>query len=240
MKGTLSTLCLLAPLLIGSLAACSGEGEPAKGDTPPPPSESSALAKIGSGPHPVVRLEVGELGALRMELYPEIAPGTVENFLALTSRGFFDGTKFHRVIPGFMIQGGDPSTRKDDPRRYGRGSAGYRIEDEFSDYPHLRGTVAMANRGNPDTASSQFFIVHQDARHLDGAYTAFGRVIEGMEVVDAATAVEIDKFGRYGPPDRPYPVDVLLTKAVVESAPEVAKAEPAGDPGSGPGEGDGT
>jgi peptidyl-prolyl cis-trans isomerase B (cyclophilin B) len=225
MKGTLATLSLLAPLLIGGLASCSGEAEDTPGEGPPAASESSALAKIGAGPHPVVRLEVGELGSLRMELYPEIAPGTVANFLALTKQGFYDGTKFHRVIPGFMIQGGDPTTRKNDPRRYGRGSAGYRIEDEFSDYPHLRGTVAMANRGNPDTASSQFFIVHQDARHLDGAYTAFGRVVEGMEVVDAATQVELDKFGRYGPPDRPYPVDVVLTRAVLEEGPEFASAE---------------
>ncbi len=224
MKAMLPTLFLLA-----GLAACSAE--PGTSESPTPgaaeaAAKSTALAKIGDGPHPVVRLEITDHGSVRMELYPELAPGTVENFLTLARRGFFDGTKFHRVIPGFMIQGGDPSTRKADPRRYGRGGSGHPIGDEFSDYPQLRGTVSMANRGSPNTASSQFFIVHQDSRHLDGSYTAFGRVIEGMEVVDAITELEIDKFGRYGPPDRPYPAHAVLARAVVEKGPEVAKAEP--------------
>ena len=129
-----------------------------------------------------------------------------------------------------MIQGGDPLSRKPDPRHYGRGNPGYRIEDEFSDYPHLRGTVSMANRGRPDTAGSQFFIVHEDSRHLDGDYTAFGRVIRGMDVVDAITELELDVFGRFGPPDRPHPVHATITKATWRepgSAPEQqAEAEP--------------
>ena len=102
-----------------------------------------------------------------------------------------------------MIQGGCPNTRNADPRDDGKGGGERFLEDEFSDLPHGRGAVSMANRGSRNSGGTQFFIVQGDASHLDGKHTVFGRVIEGMEVVDAIAKLEIDKFGRYGPPDRP-------------------------------------
>jgi cyclophilin family peptidyl-prolyl cis-trans isomerase len=122
------------------------------------------------------------------------------------------------VIPGFMIQGGDPNSKDNDPRNDGRGGPGFRVPDEFTDFPHLRGIVAMANSGAPNTAGSQFFIVHQDTPNLDGRYTVFGVVIEGLDVVDAITRLEIDEFGRYGPPERPYPISAVMEKVRIEPA----------------------
>jgi peptidyl-prolyl cis-trans isomerase B (cyclophilin B) len=165
----------------------------------------------------VAVLRLPDLGEIRIELLPELAPRTVAHFAELARRGDFDGTYFHRVLPGFMIQGGDPNTRDNDPRNDGGG--GERgAPDEISGYPYLRGTVAMANRGRPDTADCQFFIVHQDQADLPPDYTVFGRVIEGMEVVDAITRLEIDKYGRYGPRNRPYPVPASVESIRIESA----------------------
>jgi cyclophilin family peptidyl-prolyl cis-trans isomerase len=185
---------------------------------------ASAVNHVESGPHDVAVLDMGELGTIRIELLPEIAPQAVARFEELAGRGSYDGTYFHRVIPGFMIQGGDPFTRNADPRDDGKGGLGTYLDDEFSDYPHLRGTVAMANKGRPDSGSSQFFIVHQDSSQLDGRYSVFGRVVEGMETVDAITALEIDTFGRYGPPDRPYPVSAVVESLRIEPAPSVGTA----------------
>ena len=255
MQGTFSTLRVVlaaALLALAGLAACSGE-DPVQGEAvagaagqsgaqsaadlsndpageAAPPEATEAMARIGPGPHPVVRLDLGELGAIEVELYPEIAPNTVEHFLEVVESGFYDGTRFHRVIPGFMIQGGDPISKNPNPRRWGQGGLGRTIPDEFSDYPHLRGTLSMVNRGKPHTASSQFFIVHQDSRGLDGKYTAFGKVVKGLEVLDAVTQLERDQFGRYGPPLRPYPVYALLAKASVVSERELARAETPSEP----------
>ncbi len=177
-----------------------------------PDPATEAAARVAEGPHEVAVLAVRDLGEIRFELLPELAPATVESFKRLAAIGYFDGTSFHRVIPGFMIQGGDPNTRNNDPRDDGHGGFELTIPDEFTSYPQRRGTVSMAHRGHYNTAGSQFFILHGDAPYLDGHHTAFGRVIQGMEVVDAITALEIDKYGRYGPRDRPYP-----RSAVVES-----------------------
>jgi peptidyl-prolyl cis-trans isomerase B (cyclophilin B) len=117
-----------------------------------------------------------------------------------------------------MIQAGDPGSRDPDPRLVGGGGPGYAIQDEFSDFPHTRGVVSMANKGSRNSAGSQFFIVHQDSPRLDGQFSAFGRVVEGIEVVDAITEVEIDTYGRYGPTDRPYPVPVVIDAVRVERA----------------------
>ncbi|MBW2267747.1 MAG: peptidylprolyl isomerase [Deltaproteobacteria bacterium] len=153
----------------------------------------------------MARLDLGELGTVQIQLLPEIAPQTVARFAELSNEGYYDGTTFHRVIPGFMIQGGDPLTRNNDPRDDGKGGTPDVLPDDYSDFPALRGSVAMANRGHPKTAQGQFFIVHADSRHLDGNYTIFGRVVEGIEVVDAVTELEIDTYGRFGPLNRPYP-----------------------------------
>jgi peptidyl-prolyl cis-trans isomerase B (cyclophilin B) len=212
----------LTSALALTLACACGEGGEVAGE--PAPAEearpSEALARIGDGPHPTAVIAVAGMGEIRIELLPEIAPETVANFEELAGRGFYDGTTFHRVIPGFMIQGGDPISRGPDPRQLGKGGPGYTIPDEFTDYPHLRGTVSMANKGFPNTGGSQFFIVHQDARNLDGHYTAFGRVSDGMATVDAITEVEIDKYGRYGPKNRPYPQDVRIESVRMEGMEE--------------------
>lgn len=142
----------------------------------------------------VIEMENGK--EIKLELYPEKAPVTVENFLKLVKGGFYDGLIFHRVIEGFMIQGGDPTGT-------GTGGAKEKIKGEFlangvaNDLRHERGVISMARGRANDSASSQFFIVHRDAPHLDGNYAAFGRVVEGMDAVDEIAAVETD-FG-----DRP-------------------------------------
>ncbi|HVN62572.1 MAG TPA: peptidylprolyl isomerase [Gaiellaceae bacterium] len=128
-------------------------------------------------------------GAIVLELYPEDAPKTVENFVTLASDGFYDGVIFHRVIPDFMIQGGDPTGT-------GRGGPGYQFEDEFNDHKVVRGALAMANAG-PNTNGSQFFIVTADAASwLDGKHTVFGKVTDGMDVVDAISQVPRDGMDR--------------------------------------------
>jgi peptidyl-prolyl cis-trans isomerase B (cyclophilin B) len=126
------------------------------------------------------------LGEIEIEFFPDKAPGHVKNFIDLARKGFYDGTTFHRVIPGFMIQGGDPNTR--DPKRsrseHGFGDPGYKIKAEFNDTSHKRGVVSMARSQDPDSAGSQFFIVVKDSTFLDGNYTAFGQVVRGIEVAD--------------------------------------------------------
>ena len=151
--------------------------------------------------NPVVTIEMADGGIIKAELYPDIAPQSVYNFVSLINKGFYNGLIFHRVIKGFMIQGGDPQGT-------GMGGPGYSIKGEFAmngvknPLKHTRGVISMARAMNPNSAGSQFFIMHQDAPHLDGGYAAFGRVIEGMEAVDRIAALPTDRN------DRPteYPV----------------------------------
>ena len=139
--------------------------------------------------NPIVRITMDSGKTIRLELYPEITPVTVENFLDLVKKGFYDGLTFHRIIPGFMIQGGDPSGN-------GTGGPGYKIKGEFrsngvkNDLKHERGVISMARAFDPNSAGSQFFIMHEDAPHLDGEYAAFGKVIEGLDTVDEIASVE--------------------------------------------------
>ena len=139
--------------------------------------------------NPIVRITMDSGKTIRLELYPEIAPITVENFLDLVNKGFYNGLTFHRIIPGFMIQGGDPSGN-------GTGGPGYSIKGEFKSngvnntIKHERGVISMARAFDPNSAGSQFFIMHEDAPHLDGEYAAFGKVIEGLETVDEIASVE--------------------------------------------------
>ena len=132
-------------------------------------------------------------GTLRFRLDPDAAPETVRNFEKLAGSGFYDGTLFHRVIPGFMIQGGDPNTKGGDKSTWGTGGPGYTIKAEFNARPHKRGAVSMARSSDPDSAGSQFFIVTTDSLFLDRQYTAFGEVVEGMDVADKIVALERDK-----------------------------------------------
>ena len=141
--------------------------------------------------NPIVTIEMEDGGVMKAELYPEIAPNTVNNFISLVKKGFYDGVIFHRVIPGFMIQGGDP-------KGVGIGGPGYCIRGEFTsngfknDLKHSRGVLSMARTMAPNSAGSQFFIMHEDSPHLDGQYAAFGKVIEGIEVVDKICSVRTD------------------------------------------------
>jgi len=142
--------------------------------------------------NPIVKIEMENGQTIEVELYPEVAPITVENFLSLVNDGFYNGLIFHRVIPGFMIQGGCPQGS-------GMGGPGHTIKGEFSgngvvnDLKHVKGVISMARSGMPDSAGSQFFIMVDDAPFLDGQYAAFGKVISGIETADAIVAVDRDR-----------------------------------------------
>lgn len=147
--------------------------------------------------NPIVTIEMDNGGIIKAELYPEIAPNTVNNFISLINKGFYDGLIFHRVIEGFMIQGGCPDGN-------GMGDPGYSIKGEFTengfknDLKHERGVLSMARSMMPDSAGSQFFIMHKNSPHLDGKYASFGKVIEGLDVVDSIASTPTDYS------DRPY------------------------------------
>jgi peptidyl-prolyl cis-trans isomerase B (cyclophilin B) len=125
-----------------------------------------------------------KFGDITLRFFPEDAPKHVDNFIELAKKDFYDQTIFHRVIPGFMIQGGDPNSKSEDKSQHGTGGPGYNIKAEFNKNPHKRGTLSMARSGHPDSAGSQFFICVSDVPHLDGQYSVFGEVTEGMDVVD--------------------------------------------------------
>lgn len=153
--------------------------------------------------NPIVTIEMNDSKIIKLELYPELAPNTVNNFLSLVNKGFYDGLGFHRVIYGFMIQGGCPEGT-------GMGGSGYSIKGEFAangfenDLKHTAGVISMARAMNPDSAGSQFFIMHKDAPHLDGQYAAFGKVTEGMEVVNEIAECDTD-FG-----DKPLDPQIMV------------------------------
>ena len=133
-------------------------------------------------------------GNIVIEFFPDKAPGHVENFIKLANDGYYDGTTFHRVIPGFMIQGGDPNTKSDDRSTHGQGGPGYTINAEFNDISHVRGIVSMARTNDPNSAGSQFFIIVSDSLFLDNQYTVFGRVVEGIDVADKIVNVPRDNL----------------------------------------------
>ena len=157
--------------------------------------------------NPVVTIEMEDGGVIRAELYPDIAPNTVNNFISLVRKGFYNGLIFHRVIPGFMIQGGCPDGT-------GMGGPGYDIRGEFAmngfqnDLKHDPGVLSMARSMHPDSAGSQFFIMHEAAPHLDGQYAAFGKVTEGMDVVDRIARVKTNYA------DKPLQAQVMKTVTV--------------------------
>lgn len=163
--------------------------------------------------NPIVTFEMADGDKFYAELYPDVAPNTVNNFISLVKKGFYNGLTFHRVISGFMIQGGDPKGN-------GTGGPGYTIRGEFAkngfktnNLKHTRGVISMARSMMPNSAGSQFFIMHEDAPHLDGQYAAFGKVIEGMEVVDKIADVNVD----YN--DKPL-TDVVIKEVTVDTAGE--------------------
>jgi peptidyl-prolyl cis-trans isomerase B (cyclophilin B) len=198
-KKTTAVSLVLAMLLI----VISGCGRPTSGATETPaPVEPT-------GPNPVATIEMSDGQKIVIELYPEIAPNTVNNFISLAKKGFYDGLIFHRVIPGFMIQGGDPDGN-------GSGGPGYAIKGEFTSnghknhLNHTRGVISMARTNDLDSAGSQFFIMLADADYLDNAYATFGKVTEGMDVVDGIAAQQI------GEQDKPV-TDQVMKKVTVDT-----------------------
>jgi len=151
------------------------------------PMEQSSTSQQASGQEVTLKTSKGDIV---IELYPDKAPATVENFLKLANSGFYNGVKFHRIIPNFMIQVGDPNTKGDDVASYGTGGPGYTIDDEFENgLSNTRGMVAMANTGQPHSGGSQFFINVVDNASLNGGYSVFGKVVSGMDVADAIVNV---------------------------------------------------
>jgi len=141
-----------------------------------------------------------KFGTITLKFFPDVAPGHVKNFIDLAQKGLYDGTTFHRVIPGFMIQGGDPNSKNPDKKMHGMGGPGYTIKAEFNARPHKRGTLSMARAANPDSAGSQFFICVKDSSFLDRQYTVFGEVESGMDVADKIVSQPRD--GNDNPNDR--------------------------------------
>ena len=155
----------------------------------------------------VIATVTTSVGTMKFEFFPDKAPGHVKNFVDLAEKGFYDGTVFHRTIPGFMIQGGCPEGS-------GRGGPGYQIDAEFNDTPHVRGILSMARSSDPDSAGSQFFVCHGDAGFLDGQYTAFGRLVEGDDTLEkiATAPVQSGAGGENSKPVQP----VKVTKVTID------------------------
>jgi peptidyl-prolyl cis-trans isomerase B (cyclophilin B) len=156
-----------------------------------------------------VRSKGQALGEIVLRFFPDVAPGHVRNFVKLSKEGFYEGTTFHRVIPGFMIQGGDPNSKTPDRATHGMGGPGYHVKAEFNSKPHRRGIVSMARSNDPDSAGSQFFICVAEASFLDWQYTVFGEVVSGMDVADKV--VNMKRDGRDNPLER-----VEMTVTVTE------------------------
>ncbi|MBI4168637.1 MAG: peptidylprolyl isomerase [Acidobacteria bacterium] len=172
--------------------------------TPPAKTETTAAKKD-------VAVIKTTQGTIVFEFLSDVAPKMAENFKDLAKSGFYNGTTFHRVIPGFMIQGGDPLSKDNDPNNDGTGSGPRKMAAEFTTkYSHKRGMVSTARGPSPDSGSCQFFIVHKDSPHLDNQYTLFGRVLEGFEVVDKIAAVQC------GPNNRPLQ-NVVMEKVTIET-----------------------
>jgi peptidyl-prolyl cis-trans isomerase B (cyclophilin B) len=189
------TLVLGGSLLLGMGALFAADKTPAE------------KAEAAKGPKAIIKTKFGDMDIV---FFPEKAPKHVENFIALAKSGFYNGTIFHRVIPGFMIQGGDPNTKDlNKPETYGQGGPSQRLKAEFNDIPHRRGILSMARTNDPNSAGSQFFIVVKDSNFLDGQYTVFGEVVKGMEVADKI--VSLPKNSRDLPTER-----AEMTIAVVE------------------------
>ena len=212
MKKLLAFILTSAKLCI-IFTACE-KGEKEMNNTQPPTNEPTAAPTDAVDDGKVyATIEMMDGGIIKLELYPDIAPQSVYNFCSLARKGFYDGVIFHRVISGFMIQGGDPEGT-------GRGGPGYCIKGEFAvngfenNLSHTRGVISMARRGDPyfNSAGSQFFIVHEDSIFLDGSYAAFGMVLEGMDVVDRIAGVAVNSNNK--------PYEDVVIKTITIQGPE--------------------
>lgn len=217
MKKAVLSLLLAAVFML--TAGCGLKNRPAQEDEPQGAAETEQIDKEDDEMNKKIfaAIEVEGFGTIQLELYPDIAPETVRNFCYLARQGFYDGTTFHRIIQGFMIQGGDPTGT-------GSGGPGYVIKGEFVqngfDNPllHTRGVISMARLSKPyDSAGCQFFIVQQDSPHLNGGYAAFGQVISGMEVVDAIAAVATGANNR--------PVEPVVISSITITGPELPEPQ---------------
>lgn len=218
---------LSAVLLAGMLAACSpttsNNGQtgatPATESAAPQATTTTAAPAAQEKPMSYYQDKVVDLkttkGTITLRFFPDVAPNHVKNFIDLAEKGFYNGTRFHRTIEGFMIQGGDPNTKTANSSTWGMGGADARVKAEFNSIPHKRGIVSMARSGHPDSASSQFFIVVKDSFFLDNQYTVFGEVTSGMEVADAIVQAS---GGRELPTD-----PVTIESATVRAATEAEK-----------------
>jgi cyclophilin family peptidyl-prolyl cis-trans isomerase len=203
-----AVLLLTAAAALLAFAAACGDEEEASPTATPRSTASPAARRYATPPAMaidpqksyVAALETDK-GTIRIKLLPDVAPQTVNSFVFLAREGYFDGVTFHRVLPGFMAQGGDPQGT-------GRGSPGYNLPDEFSDRPIDRGIVAMANTGAPNSGGSQFFITYTRQARLDGKYTVFGEVIEGMDVAEKLTLRDPDTNPNAPPGDRMIKVTI--------------------------------
>lgn len=204
MRAFLSTALALA-------TAASVFAAAAPAETPTPKTQGAPKMESKSA-HPVATLQTTQ-GTITFELLPELAPEHVKNFIDLAKSGFYNGTKFHRVIPGFMIQGGDPNTKTADTSKWGMGDGPRQVKAEFSPpekASHVRGMVSMARASDPNSASCQFFIVQADSKFLDGQYSIFGKVTSGMDVVDKIANAPRDASDK---PNQP----VTIEKATIKS-----------------------
>lgn len=183
-------LCKMIPVLIFTLllSAYSAHAEAPEG--PKQKKFTKEEIKKMSATKAVIETKFGNI---ELKFFPDVAPNHVNNFIELARKGFYDGTTFHRVIPGFMIQGGDPFSKDPDRSRHGMGDAGYKLKAEFNDKPHKRGTLSMARAASPDSAGSQFFICVADSPFLDSKYTVFGEVVSGMDAADKIVSQPRDK-----------------------------------------------
>ena len=205
-------------LVIGALlAGCAPDSmypappEPVATTAPTPDEGTKPMEDISKQRLAVIETN---LGTIKFKFLEDKAPGHVKNFIELAKKGFYDGTRFHRVIPGFMIQGGDPVSKAGDRSRMGTGGPGYSIKAEFNNTPHIRGVVSMARSQDPNSAGCQFFICVDVASFLDGQYTAFGEVVEGMDVVDKIVNLKRD------PRDNPLEENPAIMKKVTIQEPK--------------------
>src|SRR4051794_25868722 len=183
-----------------------------EGSVPPPATTSSAAAEENR-PMSEYQNKVAELhtsaGEIDIRFLPDVAPNHVKNFIDLAEKGFYNGTKFHRVIPGFMIQGGDPNTVSGSPSTWGTGGSGKNVAAEFNSISHKRGIVSMARSNDPNSASSQFFIVTSDSTFLDRQYTVFGQVTKGMDIADKIVSAPTGEQNR---PNSPTTIEKVVIR----------------------------
>ena len=189
-------------------AGCSDRSSEPVAEVPAARPASPMKETPSEAPRAIIRTSVGDM---TVEFWPDVAPRTVENFLKLSREGFYEGTCFHRIIKGFMIQGGCPNSKRGSGRQPGTGGPGYQIKAEFNSRSHVRGVLSMARSSDPDSAGSQFFICHGAAPFLNNKYTAFGKLVEGADVLDKIAAIACVGPEESTPTER---VDILKVEVV--------------------------